>query len=426
MKEPDSPGYIDPSRPHTINHILVDDLGVDEVLLLATDSGNVTGYNVEAIFSAISRCVKFEHTRPFDGVEVKPFFTENVSLSAWGLATHKFARLIAVSSNTGLITVFAFAIADEASDDESISDSTEAFHLPNLDGSEQPWLFINTLADLRELKKQMPNHRRRNLRLRYTGHFENIPCVSFANFDLDPNGTWMVSTDIANRVIIWNVWDGLSPTKASVYGTTGRTDDERGWFVLPIDPRRVQRHRFKIDACGCEPEEKMLGGRIVFDTTTMIEHLTDWSPIMGLQVSKPEVTYNPLPDDIFSPDCLVQPNPRKRFSSPEHDSSSSEPLPNFSANMDGTADLDSSSIKEIQPDFVESSHSEEPEMTEPVHERGGIPDLIEEENEHLNAPPPQVADSPSSVIEPVLYWQERHAFHRKQDIVQTATNECSL
>jgi hypothetical protein len=30
-------------------------LGVDEVLLLATDSGNVTGYNVEAIFSAINR-----------------------------------------------------------------------------------------------------------------------------------------------------------------------------------------------------------------------------------------------------------------------------------------------------------------------------------------------------------------------------------
>jgi hypothetical protein len=46
MKEPNAPGYIDRSRPHTINHIIVDDLGVDEVLLLATDSGNVTGYNV--------------------------------------------------------------------------------------------------------------------------------------------------------------------------------------------------------------------------------------------------------------------------------------------------------------------------------------------------------------------------------------------
>jgi hypothetical protein len=419
MKEPDAPGYIDPTKPHTINHILVDDLGVDEVLLLATDSGNVTGYNVEAIFSAIHRCARFNYARPIKGVEVKPFFAENVDLSAWGLATHKFARLIAVSSNTGLITVFAFAMVDEPSDDESTSGSSEASNLPDYSESGQTWLSIDSPAELNELKKQMPHHRRRNLRLNYTGHFENIPCVSFANFDLDPNGTWMVSTDIFNRVIVWSVWKELSPVQSSVYGAPGSTPNQRGWFVLPVDPRRVQRHRFKIDACGCEPEEDMFEHRIFLNISDMTEHLTDWSPIMGMQTPKSPVACAPLPDDIFSPDCLVKPT-RTKLSFAEHDALSADISPNGSANADFDADIDEWVTDDTDSDENEtetqSDDTEVPAPTRSLRVRRGIPDLTEEENEHLNPPPQHESKSPLSVSELELELQESYAFHRKQEM----------
>jgi hypothetical protein len=370
MKEPDAQGYLDPSKPHTINHIIVDDLGVDEVLLLATDSGNVTGYNVESIFSAINRCVKFQHTRPFDGVEVKPFFAENVDLSAWGLATHKFARLIAVSSNTGIITVFAFAMVDEASENENMSDSSESSGAPDTNESGNTWLSINSPAQLNQLKKQMPNHRRRNLRLHYTGHKHNIPCVSFANFDLDPNGTWMVSTDIFNRVIVWSIWDELGPLRLTVFGARGNTDAQRGWFVLPVDPRRVQRHRFKIDACGCELEEDEVHGRTIFDVSGMNEHLTDWSPIMGLQTSKPPVICQPLPDDVFSPDCLVNPKPASKFSSVEHNTHSfAERSTGYSADVSSNSDSGSSASVDSESDKIDSGNTEVPVVTVTLCER---------------------------------------------------------
>jgi hypothetical protein len=424
MKEPDSRGYIDPNKPHTINHIIVDDLGVDEVLLLATDSGNVTGYEVEKIFEALARCERFKYPRPFKGAEVKPFFTENVELSAWGLATHKFARLIAVSSNTGLITVFAFAMVDEPSDGKRTSVSTEAFNLPSLNNSgdsEQTWLYIDAPVELNELKKQMPNHRRRNLRITYTGHFENIPCVSFANFDLDPNGIWMVSTDISNRVMVWSIWTDLGPVHSSVYGAPGSAPNQRGWFVLPVDPRRAQRHRFKIDACGCEPYEDAEEEQIYLNTSEATEYLTDWSPILGLSATKPPVTCAPLPDDIFSPDCRVKPI-RYKFSLVEHDTPSAETSPTRSTNADYDADSDTWATDDPESDEDESeskseTKSDNTEVPAPVRSlrvRRGIPDLAEEENEHLNPPPQHESRSPLSVTELGLECQEKYAFHRKQ------------
>ena len=64
MKMPRAEGYIDRNNPHTINAILVDDLGRDEVLLLVTDSGNVCGYHVEAIYSCLTRCNEEGIKRP--------------------------------------------------------------------------------------------------------------------------------------------------------------------------------------------------------------------------------------------------------------------------------------------------------------------------------------------------------------------------
>lgn len=210
MKNPESVGYIAPYLPHAINNMLVGDLGLEEVLLVVTDSGNVCGYRVEAIFSALERAGQENVLRPLDDTLVYPFFIENVESSAWGLAIHKFSRQIAVSANTGLITVFAFALVDPGTEGKPDSDHTMG--ASDAADDDQPWYNVDNSARFLEMRNQMPDtYRMRNVRMTYTGHFTNIPSVSFLNCDLDPNGTWMLSTDIDNKLIVWKVWESLNP-----------------------------------------------------------------------------------------------------------------------------------------------------------------------------------------------------------------------
>ncbi|KAJ6024241.1 hypothetical protein N7540_005038 [Penicillium herquei] len=304
MKNPRAAGYIDRTAPHTINNVLVDDLGRDEVLLLATDSGNVCAYHVEAIYSTIMRCTSAGYKRPYSGSEVNPFFVENVGMSAWGLAMHKFARLIAISANTRQITVFAFALVDSTStnsDDQSqpsINQTTEQV--------DDAWVKIETQRDLLKLRKSMPaNHRSKNLRLTYRGHLDNIPCVSFANFDLDANGEWMVSTDITNRVIVWRIWDFLSPFEIYYPGHPYNNPPQRGWTVLPLDPRTFKHCKFREEACGCEPASEMIDSRTVLDVSRAIEDVYDASQVFDPDyqhipdASDEEVDHG-LPVEIFS------------------------------------------------------------------------------------------------------------------------------
>ncbi|KAJ5109882.1 hypothetical protein N7532_002527 [Penicillium argentinense] len=309
MKEPLNDGYIDRVHPHTVNNIIVDDLGRDEVLLLATDSGNVCGYHVEAIYSAVNRCARNGSTRPFDGSEASPFFVENVGMSAWGLATHKYARLIAVSANTGLITVFAFALVDPAAED---NDDT----LDDADQVDQTWVPVQSRKQLYELHQLMPrSHRTRNLRLTYRGHFDNIPCVSFANFDLSPNGMWMVSTDISNRLIVWRIWDDLWPSRVYYPGHPTNNPPQRGWSVIPLDPRTFKPCESIEEACGCKPDAQTVAQRTILDTTRSIEGVRDASQIFVYgfkhRDSSRDVAPALIPDEMFS-DCRVGEDNRPR------------------------------------------------------------------------------------------------------------------
>jgi hypothetical protein len=49
-------GFIDPSRPHCINNMLVGDLGSQEILLLACDDGDIIAFYVHRI----TTCMKSE------------------------------------------------------------------------------------------------------------------------------------------------------------------------------------------------------------------------------------------------------------------------------------------------------------------------------------------------------------------------------
>lgn len=213
MKDPAAPGYISTRNPHSINRILVDDLGRDEILLLATDSGNVTAYRTQHVLKAIQNAKAERQNAEEAGrnpgprdTEVEVFFSEFVGLSAWGLAIHKYARLIAVGANTSEITVFAFALVDEST--SSRDDGEDPLDLgEDLNLQSQEWMTIQTPEDFEELSALMPDrHRSRNLRLILGGHFTNIPNISFLNSDLDLEGNWLVSADIDNRLLVWNIW----------------------------------------------------------------------------------------------------------------------------------------------------------------------------------------------------------------------------
>ncbi|RHZ58727.1 uncharacterized protein CDV56_105793 [Aspergillus thermomutatus] len=318
MKEPHSSGYISPSNPHAINNLLVDDLGREEVLLLVTDSGNVCGYRVEAIFSALKRAAENEDKRPLDGSQVDPFFAEYVQASAWGLAIHKFARLIAVSANTGLITVFAFALVNPTSTDCGNEPENEL----DFTDYDQTWLDIRGNEQFAQLQRLMPDkHRTRNIKLTYTGHFSNIPSVGFYNCDLDPNGTWMVSTDIDNKLLVWKIWESLGPfnvyhfneTTFRSFPETLRNDSERGWAVLALDPRTIQPVKSTEEAFGGQPLRRKKRGQVVFDITRLSHHIPDASHLYNYfpPAVRSEPDQSVLPD-IFGADCRISGETQKQ------------------------------------------------------------------------------------------------------------------
>ncbi|KAJ5667327.1 hypothetical protein N7507_003191 [Penicillium longicatenatum] len=405
MDDPVASGYIDRSNPHTINNILVDDLGRDEILLLVTDSGNVCAYHVEAIHSAVTRCISRGDKRPFDGAEVTPFLTENVGMSAWGLATHKYARLIAVSANTGQITIFAFALVDSTSVDDK--NGLQSSSNQDLDHLDRTWVHIHSLKQFRELRELMPvNHRSRNLRLTYRGHFDNIPSISFANFDLDPNGEWMVSTDISNRVIVWRVWDSLYPNQVYYPGHPENNPPQRGWTVLPLDPRTFKRHQSKEEACGCEPRSEIIGDRTILDVSKAIEEINDASQVFVFGDGEPKTPEDyTLPDEIFSENPFIGQDPKYL------EQSNTE---------DGAVRHDTSDP------YADSE--DEPGLSHAIRDNSRLSGLFEDDNEHYRIAPhlhyscanDQLSDSGSNILKeqpvhprfpsffPVIHFSEHH------------------
>ncbi|OQE21981.1 hypothetical protein PENSTE_c011G01135 [Penicillium steckii] len=416
MKDPMMDGYIDRMNPHTINNILVDDLGRDEVLLLATDSGNVCGYHVEAIYSAVKRCAKSGYKRPFDGAEVSPFFVENVGMSAWGLATHKYARLIAISANTGLITIYAFALVDPAAEDRDDETEPSDDISTGTNATDQTWEPVESRKQLYQLHQLMPRHyRTRNLRLTYRGHFDNIPCVSFANFDLNPNGMWMVSTDISNRLIVWRIWDDLWPSRVYYPGHPSNNPPQRGWSVIPLDPRTFRPCRTVEEACGCKPDAQNIAQRTILDISRGIEGVPDASQIFVYgfkhKDSSRDVAPACIPDDMFSSDCRIDDESQSSYIGLEKDH-----IPwKFDAvhSVDTLAERNPEDRGSTRQNRVKDSHFD---RTRRSRTQGSLPSLIGEndQDDHHRVPPCLYPDGSVGVPDPSLTLLRSKSVHPPQ------------
>ena len=201
ISRPGLVGYIGPRKPHAVNHLVLGDLGNEEIILLGCDDGDVLAYTTRSISNALL-AEKLEKSEVQTSIaDPKPFFMRNVGSSAWGLAIHKVSRMIAVSANTHKIVVFAFALHHKGpQDEEEVSES----NLDNIQHDE-----IQSFEDqTSDRAKQFSDisDRCSNLEIILEGHHTNIPSISFCNTDSDQVGRYLVSTDIEGVTIIWDIW----------------------------------------------------------------------------------------------------------------------------------------------------------------------------------------------------------------------------
>ena len=205
-----------------MNHLIVGDIGDEEVVVVACDDGDVISYSVRSISLAIEEKAEtvFGY-EPFRDKEVTwtgpmgwtnmilpavgpneclacrtlaPWFHENVGASAWGLATHKHAMLLAVSSNIKDIHVFAPSLSSERH--EAVPKSyPDPQTLERFTDSEIG--SATTLTD-RSIGRKVT----------LQGHAANIPSIAFCDNTLDREGMYLTSTDIDGHTIIWDIWRG--------------------------------------------------------------------------------------------------------------------------------------------------------------------------------------------------------------------------
>jgi len=265
LANPAAHGYIDASHPHAINHLVVGDLGTEEILLVSTDSGNVAAYQTQSIEEAIRKDpYRFSENARSDYVGVRAIFSQWVHESAWGLSIHTHGRMIAVSANTpchtpvddpaAKITVFAFALTEETTKRGDVHEADAAAGAAVAGANDEEVEWHNWVPSGSEAS---PPPRDKNYKITLggvDGHEHNIPSISFVNTDEDTEGQWLLSTDIGGEMKVWQIWQGICfrtwdfAETASRAGWLRRT--EGGWLVAALDPRAFRPATTMDQFCG--------------------------------------------------------------------------------------------------------------------------------------------------------------------------------
>ena len=188
-------------------------MGNEEILLCACDDGDVIGYTTRSIQYAFENRVAEDDGHSIEPEAPRPMVIFNVGESAWGLAIHKEARMIAVSANSRQITVIAFALGRPSS--PASSSGSDHSGTPRED-TEAPLSFPSNEAALEDWDtghEQGPYNRSHNLTISLIGHWQNIPDITFCNTEDDPIGRYLISTDIAGVTLIWDIWKRMGVKK---------------------------------------------------------------------------------------------------------------------------------------------------------------------------------------------------------------------
>ncbi|KAF2230573.1 hypothetical protein EV356DRAFT_536287 [Viridothelium virens] len=278
ISAPGLPGYHSVDYPHAVNQLLLDRLGDHEVVLVACDDGDVVAYYVKDVQYAIDNGTrKIQRDGQWDHrpVHLRPILHENVGMSAWGLAVHREARLIAVSANTREITIYSFA-------------------LTGADGHSSPkWGGHNTVFDSQSGCTTGPNSPyyreigRRKI-LRTDAVPSNIPNISFCNTPEDPRGRYLASTNIVGVTTIWDlehdcsvedlVMRTRSPGGSFEPWNFRFSERHGGWNVLFLDKRSFRT---------AETETRIIPN-LFWDVNTRDGHRESWVE-QGIEAEDTEV-----------------------------------------------------------------------------------------------------------------------------------------
>lgn len=291
------PGYICKEIPHAATHLMVRQLGNEEIILLVCDNGDIMAYHVEAIYARLQGCKPHVAERK---LVVLPFFHENLGASAWGIDVHSAERMIAASCNTRRITIFAFSICkgDDSSGPESNfplardlikAPLSESWRFPK-DGD---WLKSRHLANFAfefELQHHIPGLSFFNpIILRQ----ENEPIILAANAIQYGGGVF----DVRQRTKLLS----LACSKASALNLNG-------WGVLCLDPAR-SRETFDADSTyGCST--RIIGQTVVNTMCVKREGMAQLEQVLfesNLETDmKAKTSFDsvPLPCNILLTDSL--------------------------------------------------------------------------------------------------------------------------
>ena len=205
-----------------MNHLIVGDIGDEEVVVVACDDGDVISYTVRSISLAIDEQAETVFGREPDRKQgipwtgpigwtnmilpvvdpneclgyrtLAPWFHENVGASAWGLATHKHAMLLAVSSNIKDVHVFAPSLRSERHE-----------AVPKICPDPQ---MLERFTAWKNGSATTLKDRSIGRKVTLQGHAANIPNIAFCDNTLDLEGMYLTSTDIDGHTIIWDIWRG--------------------------------------------------------------------------------------------------------------------------------------------------------------------------------------------------------------------------
>ncbi|GAB7366637.1 hypothetical protein MBLNU230_g8620t1 [Neophaeotheca triangularis] len=285
---PHLPGHLDATQPHAANNLVVQFLGTEEVVAVVRDDGDAEAFLIRHIVSAIERRQDPECELGLETDEVRPIFQENVGNSAWGLALHTSARIIAVSSNNHEVNVFKFGLLDEYEDDSGQNSGDEDDH----DGG----------AALRE--------RKTDTTLEILNGYSNIPHISFCNTGDDPEGRWLLTTDISGlcRVMDLKAADPFGvPCQTFRFGAGplaealgGYDSSNSGWGIFFLDRRSFVPEPTIEAALGIESNEKPPEDAQVWDITDSLAHVKDMSTSFVYRPPPRRQSQNPT-DESNSP-----------------------------------------------------------------------------------------------------------------------------
>src|SRR5579862_4190035 len=154
----------------------VGEIGNEEVLVTTDDSGHIAVH--------------------FPSNPSRPALNLKLPLSAWGIDTHSSRRLLVVSCNAHIVTIYHLGMGIENWPWTTTSGTTVAGPIGVCSQAENEDVTRRVTAAVRAAEGGFPS-------LTLLGHKNNIPCVAF-----DRTGNYVVSGSLDRTVRMWNCRNG--------------------------------------------------------------------------------------------------------------------------------------------------------------------------------------------------------------------------